>query len=86
VKVRIELTVEVDPTLLWQVEPEQRREWLASEIASDISELDCIQELEGRITWHRVGSKQIPWVMKYAAEKGRSIRLQKYLDSLSDFS
>ncbi|WP_433332497.1 hypothetical protein [Spirillospora sp. CA-294931] len=85
-KIRVEFTVEVDPDELWQVEPEQRREWLATEIAADISEIPSITEVEARIRWHRLGSTQIPYVIEYAAEKGHSIRLQKELDSLSEFS
>jgi hypothetical protein len=89
VKLRFEVTVELDESLFMAIhtcEPAEVRTKAACEFAADLTETDFWNQFVKKAKWHRLGSQGIPYVIEYAAEKGRSIRLQMELDELGAFS
>ncbi|WP_026415455.1 hypothetical protein [Actinomadura oligospora] len=80
-KLRFVFTVEIDQERLWQVERDQQREWLATEIAAGIEEATAVRELDGQITWHHVGGPRLPATVATAMLNRCPIRHQMSVDS-----
>ncbi|QFG25434.1 hypothetical protein [Actinomadura sp. WMMB 499] len=88
-KIRVEFTVDVDDSFFraaWALDPEEVREKAACELAADLTETDFFEQYVNSVKWHRLGSTEIPYVIVYAGEKGRSIRDQMDIDSYGAFS
>ncbi|MEU5878164.1 hypothetical protein [Spirillospora sp. NPDC047279] len=88
-KLRFELTVELDESYFMArhaCDPEEVRTKAACEFAADLTETDFWDQFVKSAKWHRMAAKEIPFVIEYASEKGRSIRVQMELDDLGAFS